>query len=277
MADRSQLFHIYRNTPVGRETLLHSLYFCQQSGMELVVYVPREEQFLLYFKEEAVQVDLDSSYLTATETAVEHVHALAAQFTTDYRFFEPEAFTESMLPDIPTDFGMMCCPRSISDLSVKIGVGFIGGRVRKIISCAEFPVLLSSLVFRPWNSLAVFFGGSVNALRTVRLGLRLSRMTGMPMDIFTQAEDLVRKDYEEMLEVEGLLHDVKSHCRTWRVFVNGKIEENVYEVLPDALVILGTHGPGMLKGIMFGSFTETIQSTLVNPIVVVGPRFHQPF
>jgi hypothetical protein len=55
-------------------------------------------------------------------------------------FFDPKDFTASTLPDIPSNFDYMCCPRSIVDLSTKIGLGYIGPRVRRIVKHATFPV-----------------------------------------------------------------------------------------------------------------------------------------
>ena len=45
-----ELLHIFRNTPFGRETLMQSAFFCQQMGMPIDIYVPRESQFLMYFE-----------------------------------------------------------------------------------------------------------------------------------------------------------------------------------------------------------------------------------
>ena len=61
----AQIFHIFRNTPFGRETLLQSIYFCKMTGTSLIIYIPEFTKFLMYFDNEVVQVDLDSSYLTA--------------------------------------------------------------------------------------------------------------------------------------------------------------------------------------------------------------------
>ena len=65
-----QLLHIFRNNPLGRETLLQSLYFCKTMGVAPVIYIPEHTKFLMYFENDVVQVDLDSSYLTSPETAL---------------------------------------------------------------------------------------------------------------------------------------------------------------------------------------------------------------
>ena len=56
----SQLFHIFRNTPLGRETMLQSLYFCRQIGANPAVYIPQHTKFLMYFDNDVVQVDLEA-------------------------------------------------------------------------------------------------------------------------------------------------------------------------------------------------------------------------
>ncbi len=71
----------------------------------------------------------------------------------------------------PCGFNKHNCKRefSWSDLSSKIGLGYIGPRVRRIVKCARFPVLIATPVFKPWTRLAVFFGGSVNGVKALKL------------------------------------------------------------------------------------------------------------
>ena len=144
----TQLFHIFRNTPLGRETLLQSIYFSRQVKASPLVYIPESTKFLMYFENDVVQVDLDDSYLTSPATARGHAQDLLTQHQLEAHFYKPKHFTASTLPDIPTNFEYMCCPRSISDLSSKIGLGYIGPRVRRIVRSAHFPVLITSPVFK---------------------------------------------------------------------------------------------------------------------------------
>jgi hypothetical protein len=269
----ARLFHIYRNTPLGRETLLQSIYFCRRMGADPIVYIPQHTKFLMYFDNDVVQVDLDGSYLAAPATAREHAVELLEQGGLKPQFLEPKNFTASTLPDIGTDFDFMCCPRSISDLSSKIGLGYIGPRVRRIVQSARFPVLLTSPVFKPWKRVVVCFGGSTNAFNALRLGFQVCRQTGMAMDIFTQAEGRSREAYEAIVAAEGLEEDIARHCSEWMIFESGALEENLYGVPHDALVILGAYGHGLIKDIVFGSKMERIQSTVSNNLLIVGPRY----
>jgi len=269
----SQLFHIFRNTPLGRETFLQSLYFCQQIGATPVVYIPEFVKFLMYFDNDVVQVDLDDSYLTDPATAEAHARELLDSHNLKTKFFTPKNFTASTLPDIPTNFDFMCCPRSISDLSTKIGLGYIGPRVRRIVTSACFPVLITSPVYKPWQRLAVFFGGSANALNALKLGLRIARETGKSLDIFTQAGNRTRADYEAIIRDHGLGEEIERLQSRWIFFEKGAFETNLYEVPHDALVILGAYGHGLIRNLVFGSKMEKIQSTISNNLLIVGPRY----
>ncbi len=269
----TQLFHIFRNTPLGRETLLQSIYFCNQVGASLAVYIPKHTKFLMYFDNDVVQVDLDPSYLTSPETAEEHVTELVEADGLVPRFITPKNYTASTLPDIAVNFDFMCCPRTISDLSSKIGLGHIGPRVRRIINGASFPVLITSPAYRQWKSVAVFFGGSANAVGALKLGLRISRITGMPLNMFTQMENKSRAYYEEEIEKAGLTGEVAESVSQWRLFDKKRFEDNLYEVPHDALAVLGAYGHGAIRTIVFGSKMEKIQSTISNNLLVAGPNY----
>jgi hypothetical protein len=226
----------------------------------------------MYFENDVVQVDLDKSYLSSPETAEEHAAVIVKDAGLAPSFLNPKHFTASTLPDIPTDFDFMCCPRSISDLSSKIGLGYIGPRVRSIVNAARFPVLIASPVFKAWRSIAVFFGGSANAVNALKLGFRIQRNTGMPMKIFTQAER-PPEIYRKKIVKEGLEDDLNNRVEEWQIFESGSLEENLYNTPHDALVILGAYGHGLIREILFGSKMEKIQSAITNNLLIVGPKY----
>jgi nucleotide-binding universal stress UspA family protein len=267
------LFHIFRNTPLGRETLLQSIYFCQRMGLLLTVYIPTSTKFLMYFENDVVQVDLDSSYLNDPETANAHVEELLGKAGMKPDLLVPKHYTASTLPDIPTNFDFMCCPRSISDLSSKIGLGYIGPRVRRIIQAARFPVLMTSPVYKPWQSVAVFFGGSANAINALRLGIRVAKMADMHLDIYTQVGKQTPAAYESIVEEKGLAKPLEKVLRKWTFAEQGSVEDNLYAVPHDALIVLGAYGHGIIRDIMFGSMMEKVQSTIANNLLIAGPKY----
>ncbi len=273
----ARLFHIFRNTPLGRETLLQSIYFCNQVDASPMVYIPKFTKFLMYFANDVVQVDLDESYLISPETAVKRASDLLEQYELEPKFIVPKNFTASTLPDIPVNFDFMCCPRSISDLSSKIGLGYIGPRVRRIVKSASFPVLITSPVFKPWNSIAVFFGGSANAFNALRLGLRIHRLSGKPIKIFTITEGKSPDLYRKMVKDKNLDKDVETCVEDWIFWEKGKLEVNLYDVSHDALAIMGAYGHGLIRDIMFGSTMEKIHSIISNNILIVGPEYTSNF
>lgn len=269
-----QMLHIFRNTPFGREMMLQTAYFCNNIHINPVAYIPAHLKFLMYFENDVVQVDLDQSYLRAPDTARQHAtEIITAEGLQPPKFIAPKHFTASTLPDIPVDFDFMTCPRSISDLSSKIGLGYIGPRVRRIVQSARFPVLIPSSVFKPWNSITVFFGGSANAVKALRLGLRIGRLSGKPVNVFTQERRRSRADYEAILEENDLLGDMEKSASDWQVFSSGDFRDNLYHVPHDALVILGAYGHGLLRELLFGSTMETVQTVLPNTLLIVGPHY----
>ena len=267
---KPQLLHIFRNTPFGRETLLESSFFCQKVGVEMVVYIPVSTKFLMYFENEVVQIDLNGSYLTDLNTAREHACEITRTVSTEVEpvFFTPRHYTASTLPDIPTDFDYLCCPRSIVDMSSKIGLGYVGPRVRKLIMHAKFPVYIPNPVFKEWKSLAVFFGGSANAVMAVRLAMKLKALTGVPMQIFSHFGNGDKAKFDKAIKDNNL----EEAFENWTIFENGRFEVNLYKVPHDALVILGAYGHGLIKELTFGSTMELIQSVLPNSMVVAGPQ-----
>jgi hypothetical protein len=264
------LFHVFRNTPLGRETLMQSIYFCQALDIGLDIYIPDALSFMMYFDHEAVQVDLDRSYLTDPETAMERARTLSAEAGLQPRFLNPKYRTAGNLPDIPTHFQFMSCPRSVSDLSSKIGLGYIGPKVRRIIQSAPFPVLLTSPVFKAWKSVMVLFGGSANACLALASGMRIARRAGLPLDIFIQLE---RDEfyYHEQIHQAGLEKVLSDQVRQWHQFESGAFESNLYTIPHDALVLAGAYGHGLIKQILFGSKLEIVQSTMTNNMLLSGP------
>lgn len=270
-----QMLHIFRNTPLGRESLLQTSYFCVQTGASPVIYIPDNIKFLMYFENDVVQVDLDPSYLNHPETARTHaVNIVESMGLAAPKFIEPKHFTASTLPDMPINFEFMCCPRSISDLSSKIGLGHIGPRVRRIVKSATFPVLIPGMLFKPFTSIAVLFGGSHNARRALRLGLRLHEFSGLPVDVFTQADDKRgQDDFHSILVDEELDTQMDENVRKWYFFDKGRFQDNLYEIPHDALIVLGSYGHGLVKELLFGSTMEMVQAVMTNNLLIVGHQY----
>jgi hypothetical protein len=268
-----RLLHIFRNNPFGRETLFQSIYFCKKVGASPVIYIPKTTKFLMYFDNDVVQVDLDKSYLASPDTALQHATELVEKAGMSARFLDPKHFTASTLPDIHTNFDYMCCPRSVSDLSSKIGLGYIGPRVRRIVNAARFPVLITSPGYKEWKSVAVFFGGSANAVKALRLGLFIARASEIELNVFTQTGKLSKEDYQQIIKDRNLEEEMDLFVNQWHFFENNNFEDNLYEVPHDALVVLGAFGHGVIKNFVFGSKLEKIQSSISNNLLVAGPNY----
>jgi hypothetical protein len=271
-----RLLHIFRNTPLGRETFLQSIYFCKTLNVGLTVHIPASKKFLMYFEYDAVEVELDNSYLAAPDSALPHVQQLLERQDMPCTMLESKEYTASNLPDVSTDFQFMCLPRVIAEQSNKIALGKIGSKVRGILKAAHFPVLIPSPVFKPWKSIMVMYGGSVNAEKSMELGLRLSRNSRLPLDVFTHAAGKDKAHYRDIMEkrnLPGCPGSAMAQVRDWHVFEDGEFTNNLYVVPHDALVVMGAYGHGLIKDMVFGSKMELVQSTLPNNLLIAGPRF----
>ncbi len=267
-----KLLHIFRNTPFGRETFLQSLYFCNTIQASPVVYIPKSDKFLFYFSNDVIQVDLDSSYLTDPSTAEERARNLMADHGIKEIFLTPKNYTASSLPDLPTHFDFLTCPRSVSDMSSKIGLGHIGPKVRRIIKHATFPILLTSPVFKPWKSITVLFGGSDNAVNALKLGLKLSLASGFPLDLYTLMEGRDQEFYRDNAKKQSFWEMAEPRIRKWHFWEKNQFDQMLYDIPHDAMLVMGAYGHGPLKDILFGSKLEQIQSTLGNIMMVTGPQ-----
>lgn len=270
---KGRLLHIFRNTPLGRETLLQSIYFCKTIGLTLSVYIPGHSRFFLQLGNRDMPIDLDRSYFAASETASDHARTVAEKEGIRPDWIAPTQSEEGKFPTLRNDFAFMCCPRIMSGVSSQIGLGHIGSRVRRIVGFAPFPVLIASAAHKPWRSIVVFFGGSDNAVNALKLGIALKRVTGLPLTVFTQSENGHDASSPESLEAKGCAAEITPNIDTWNRYDSGNFVENLYDVPHDALALLGSGGRGLVKN--FSSKMEKIQSTLPNNMLLVGPNYAQ--
>ena len=271
----ARLFHVFRNNPFGRETLLQSIYFCKKVGASLLVYIPKHKKFSMHFKNDndIVKIDLDKSYLISPDTALKNATEVAKKMGIRIRFLDPKRYTTSMLPGIQSNFDYMTCPRSISDLSLKIGLGYLGPKVKRIVESAQFPVLITSPAYKEWDRLSVFFDGSAKTIHALKLGFRISKASGVRLDIFPLMEKGSRESYEKIIKDKNLQKEISRRVNKWHIFEKGTFEEILYEVPHNALVVLGAFGNSLLKDIAFGNKIGKIQSTLPNNLLIAGPNY----
>lgn len=268
-----RLLHIYRNSPLGRETLLQSIHFCKTLNLSLCIYIPESKRFLICCGSEnsALPIDLDESYFISPESARPHAKELAKNTGTKANWIIPEKDTAKNCPKIQSSFEFMCCPRCIKAPLSKLSIGYIDALVRKIINTAQFPVLIPGPLYKPWKRIAVFFGGSSSALNALKLGLQICRVSGLSMDIFTQIEEGGnKKNIQNTIDNHSLRNQIDEAIDKWHRFRNGDFASNIYNVSHDALVVLG--GFHSKKYRNFSSKMEKIQSVLPNNLLAVGPN-----
>lgn len=272
---KTTLLHIFRNSPMGRESLMQSAYFCkQQFGLSLTVFIPKSMELSLDIESgrHPLTILLDGSYVAYPETARKHAEQILSEVNCAYEFYAPDKFIDHKTPVLPGTWAIMACPRVISEQSARIGLGHIGPKVRALVRDAPFPVLIPSMSFKPWSSVTAFFGGSALGAVAVKEGMSIAHLAQTPFAIHTQLNGISRTECEETLSAAGIRARVAGGKVEWRLYDNGTLQENLYAVPHDSLMVLGAAGQRLISELVFGSTLEAIQTTLPNPLVVVGPR-----
>ncbi|RME24762.1 MAG: universal stress protein [Deltaproteobacteria bacterium] len=266
-----QLFHVFRNTPFGREMFLQSLYTCSKLGLAASVLVPKHKQYLMYFEHQVVTLELDDSFLTSPQTAKHRAGELARQFGVEATWLEPKEFTASGLPDLPVEFDMITCPRSMSEKSTKIGLGHLGPKVRTLVRNSICPVLIPSETYKTWNSVVVMFGGSDFSKRALEIGSRIARRSGKELSVFSYLENKTEEFYRKRLQSTALWPEVETG-KVRHLTAGGDLVEALWHVPHDALVVAGAYGHGIVREVIFGSMIEHFQTRLPNNLVLIGPN-----
>jgi nucleotide-binding universal stress UspA family protein len=98
-------------------------------------------------------------------------------------------------------------------------------------------------------------------------------MTQRPLHVYTYLENNNRNSIQQIIEEEKLEADMDAHVDHWHFFDQGTLQENLYSVPHNALVVLGAFGHGLIRSLVFGSKLEKIQSVMPNNMLIVGPKY----
>ena len=269
----SRVFHVFRNTPLGRETTLGAAYVCRRTGGQLYLYRPTQPRFTLQLKDELVEVTLDGSYVADLSTVESHATALLEAEGVPLRWLAPSHMLASTMPVLAGDFDLMTCPRSLSDPPAGLAPGLLGTRVRRLVRAAPFPLLILTTPFVEWDTITVFFAGSAHAVRALTWARDLAAAAGAPCTVITHDEGNALERATTALEQNGWLEEVQPR---WQVLTTGQFNDCLWEVPRTALVVAGAFGHSGIKARLLGSRTELLQSALPNPLLLVGPRAKIP-
>ena len=206
----------------------------------------------------------------------EHADAVVAVSRCDVQCYVPRERRTGTMARLPDEWTMIACPRVICDQTTRIGLGHIGPKVRNLVKHAHFPIFIPSMSFKPWTNVTAFFGGSKLGATSVKAGMAIARLARVPFTIHTQLDGITKKDCEQSLSEAGMAKVMSASDVDWRFHDVGTLEENLYAVPHDSLVVVGAAGHKLITELVFGSKLEMIQATLPNPMVIVGPDCRTP-
>ncbi len=268
-----RVLHVFRNTPIGRETLLGALHLCSSTGMQLYLYRPHTPRFTLQFANELIEIPLDASFTRDQRTARRHAEELSAEHHTVIHWVSNHHQLASTLPVIPDTFDLMTSPHSIAGPGQQGSAAFVGSRVRRLIRTAHHPVVILPAPFVPWDRITVFFAGSSHAVCALAWARAIAQASGVPYQVLTHDEGNAVAKASQALESNGWLKDIQAN---WRILPKGAFENNLWDVPRTSLIVAGAFGSGGVKARLFGSRTELLLSQLVNPFLLVGPHATMP-
>ena len=268
-----RVLHVFRNTPIGRETLLGALHLCSMTGMQLYLYRPHTPRFTLQFADELIEIPLDASFIRDQRTARRHAEELAAQKRTVIHWVDTHHQLASTMPVIRDDFDLITSPHSIGGPGQDGSAAFVGSGVRRLIRTAHHPVVILPAPLVEWDQISVFFAGSSHAVCALAWARALSKAAGVPYQVLTHDEGKAVANASKALEANGWLKEVQPH---WHILPKGSFENNLWEVPRTSLVVAGAFGSSGVKARLFGSRTELLLSSLVTPFFLVGPNARRP-
>ena len=268
------VLHVFRNTPLGKETLRQAADFTKKINGNLFVYMPEFERFMIYFDFSSVEIKLDESYLYSPETAVANMKKVLDDLDFGAKFVHVKTKTGSNLPDVENEFDIISLPRVMAESKSGIISSGLGSAVKNLIKASSAPAIVGPGRFAKWSHIQVFFGGSVHSVKALRWALVLSRQINCPLYVSTFLEGKKDRDYyEDLLKEEGL----KSREFTdWAFFSQKSMIEVLNETPRDALLVMGAYGHHPIRARFFGSKTEMVIKNNANLLMFVGEHSRNP-
>jgi hypothetical protein len=268
-----QVLHVFRNTPMGKETLRQAADFTKKINGSLQVYIPESDRFMLYFERDAVEITLDKSYLYSSQTAPGIMRTVLEDVGFKAQRLYAKTKTASVLPDIETDFNFISLPKVMTEPKGKLFSQSIGSGVRRVVKASTAPAIIGPGRFADWESIHVFFGGSEHSLKALRWAQLIGKEAGVPVNVITMIEaDKSQDDYKSIVK-KGSVSPIGI---SWE-FVQNKSPIEVFNFINrKSLVIMGAYGSNKIRRSLFGSKTEMALSINANLLMLVGEKAIPP-
>jgi nucleotide-binding universal stress UspA family protein len=265
------VLHVFRNTPLGEETLRQAADFVKKVNSKLHVYIPKFDRFLMYFKDDIVEIKLDKSYLYFTDTAEHDMRKVLDNVGIEATVVEHQTSTAANLPDVPTEFDLFSLPRIMTE---RRGPTIIGSTVRKLIKASHAPALVSPGRFHDWEEILVLFGGSEYSLRALRWAVTISKRRNFPVKVLTLIEGDRKQEYYQKIAKDNRID--LSDINDW-IVIDAKSTESILRFLPrTSMIVMGAYGSSRIRASIFGSATELVLNNVANLLFLVGEKCNSP-
>lgn len=270
-----KVIHVYRNTPLGRETLIQAADFVKKINGELNIFLPEYDRILYYFENDATEIRLDESYLYFREQARSRMEKALKLIGVEAHIVDVSTQTASNLPGLyATNYDVLSLPRVMVERQGQLHLPAVGAGVRQVVKNSAAPALIAPGRFHDWTDVQVLFGGSKYSMIALKWGLAISKNMGIPVRLISAVADSDEKQrYENTLAEEGI---ATTAFDDWIFIESNSPVAVLNEIQRTSLIVMGAYGHGRIHSKLFGSKTELIMKNTASLIMLIGENCKAP-
>lgn len=261
------VFHIFNNSPPGRENLLQSAYLAKQFNAPFVVYLPTATQCLLHCERNILTLTLSADYVRRRTTARRHVEQVFAEFGVDSYFYQPADFTAGILPHLPAECSVFAFPTAASIPASRLRLGQSGSKVQWLARRLGRPMLMAAAVFRPWTRVAALAEGAA-APSVIRAATSFANRARVPLAVHAPRDAPGQETLHKIIRQTGSA-DVRLHLHQ-----SNDPADYLYAVSRDSLVIVGIGNRSKFRDLLWANPLSRVRALLPNPLLVVDGHFN---
>jgi hypothetical protein len=255
------LFHVYGDSPCGREELLQSAYFVRKTeALSLTVLVPGHSDLLMYCDSTVVTLHCGDGSSADVRTSRRHVLETLPSLPVDAWFFQTRGSGAGGLPEIPANWAVMAFPVSLNWRGIPASVGQLERAAASVAWRSPFPVFLPTRAFIPWRRVVALCVGSPADGDTAQVAHRITHLAEVPLSVFAD-----RRRFDQ----------IAKHLSPWPVdrFDLRDCGKSLYKLTPDTLLVVGAKKQAsLMPGLTSTTHLTRIRAALPNPMLLIGPN-----
>lgn len=255
------LFHVYGDSPYGREELLQSAYLVRKTQvLSLAVYVPRYRESLMYCDSTVFTLNCERQFSRDSNVSRRHVLETLPSLPVNTWFFQPDGRGAGGLPEIPVTWALLAYPVSLAAQGVLTSWGHLERAVASIAWHTPFPVFFPTPAFLPWQRVVALCVGSQADGESVEVARAVADLAHVPLTVYAD-----RHRFEQIVQRLSPMSAEKFDVR--------HPGRSLYKLPADSLLVVAAkRRVGLVRGLAATTHLARIRAGLPNPMLLVGPN-----